>query len=134
MNDDESTQALSDKVLDRGNVIQFAAPKKFNAPDANRAPLRSADALPFSTWKGWIRPAQDLRDDLERADNYVSKLASIMEKCGRPFGHRMRDGILSYAANYPRPVSGTLDVCEPVADQVEMRILPKLRGLEIDRH
>jgi 5-methylcytosine-specific restriction endonuclease McrBC GTP-binding regulatory subunit McrB len=26
MNDDESTQALSDKVLDRGNVMQFAAP------------------------------------------------------------------------------------------------------------
>lgn len=134
MNDDESTQALSDKVLDRGNIIQFAAPKKFNAPAANRIPALPADAMPFTTWKGWIRPAEALRDNLEQVDQYVSKLASIMEKCGRPFGHRLREGILAYAANYPRPLSGGLDVRYAVADQVEMRILPKLRGLEIDRH
>ena len=30
MNDDESTQSLSDKVLDRSNVMQFAAPERFS--------------------------------------------------------------------------------------------------------
>jgi predicted nuclease with TOPRIM domain len=32
MNDDESTQALSDKVMDRGNIMQFPAPRKFVRP------------------------------------------------------------------------------------------------------
>ncbi|MGL1806945.1 hypothetical protein ACSTHG_23325, partial [Vibrio parahaemolyticus] len=30
MNDDESTQSLSDKVLDRSNILQFAAPHEFH--------------------------------------------------------------------------------------------------------
>lgn len=29
MNEDETTKSLSDKVIDRGNVITFAAPKSF---------------------------------------------------------------------------------------------------------
>lgn len=134
MNDDESTQALSDKVLDRGNVIQFAAPKTFNPPAGKLNPSLPSEAMPFSTWKGWVRKIDFLRENLEEADKYVAKLARIMDDCGRPFGHRLRDSILSYAANYPKPVSGSQDIRLPIADQIELRILPKLRGLEISGH
>ena len=52
-----------------------------------------------------------------------------MEDCGRPFGHRLNESILTYVACYPRRQNGTVD--DPLADQIEFRILPKLRGLTI---
>lgn len=134
MNDDESTQALSDKVLDRGNIIHFAAPKKFNTLADKPNPSFPSEAMPFSTWKGWVRKIDYLRENLGEAENHVNKLARVMDECGRPFGHRLRDAILSYAANYPKAASGSLDVRLPIVDQIELRILPKLRGLEINGH
>jgi hypothetical protein len=134
MNDDESTQALSDKVLDRGNVLQFAAPRKFDAHTGRPNPSVPSDALPFSSWKGWLRKIDFLGHNLSDVDAHISKLATIMGECGRPFGHRLRDAVLVYAANYPKPASGAQDLRIPIVDQIELRILPKLRGLEINGH
>lgn len=64
----------------------------------------------------------------------VSKLADFMEDCGRPFGHRLRDAIVAYVINYPSFGNGTADYRLPLIDQIELRIFPKLRGLEIDSH
>ena len=132
MNDDESTQSLSDKVLDRGNVLQFAAPKDFKKPVVDRAPEPSNQALSFTSWRGWVKQIDSLREGRQKADEVIAKLADIMENCGRPFGHRLRDSILTYAANYPNEMNGTRDVGVPLADQIEFRIMPKLRGLEIE--
>ena len=134
MNDDESTQALSDKVLDRGNIMQFAAPTRFNLPNDKPNPSLPSEAMPFATWRGWLRKIEYLSGNLNEADKYVAKLAVIMDDCGRPFGHRLHDAILSYAANYPKSANETLDVRVPIVDQIELRILPKLRGLEINGH
>ena len=38
---------------------------------------------------------------------------------------------MAYAANYPE-VEGGRGVDDALADQVEMRLLPKLRGVEVD--
>jgi hypothetical protein len=57
-----------------------------------------------------------------------------MEDCGRPFGHRLRDAIIAYVANYPSVSNGAVDFRVPLADQIDLRILSKLRGLEIDSH
>jgi hypothetical protein len=134
MNDDESTQSLSDKVLDRGNIIQFSAPKYFAAVAAKQNPEIPNEALLFSTWSRWLQSFDRLGTDQERIDKSISKLASIMERFGRPFGHRLRDAILSYIANYPFSANHSRNIHVPLADQIELRILPKLRGLEIDGH
>jgi len=47
MNDDESTQALSDKVLDRSNILQFAAPREFPPPTSVNGVLRQNEAQSF---------------------------------------------------------------------------------------
>lgn len=135
MNDDESTQALSDKVLDRGNVMQFAAPKEFTDTSSERPPSVPDEALSLKNWRNWVRGAESLPvRDRETTDKVIRRLAVIMEKCGRPFGHRLRDSMIAYAANYP-PRDGTpADVRVPLEDQIEFRILPRLRGLEIERH
>jgi hypothetical protein len=46
----------------------------------------------------------------------------------------LRDAILAYVANYPVRGNGGLDVRVPLADQIEFRILPKLRGIDIQSH
>lgn len=134
MNDDESTQALSDKVLDRGNVMQFAAPKTFEKPRADANVERPKGAQSFSQWREWIQTADTMVVQRRQLiDGHVEKLADIMERCGRPFGHRLRDAMLAYVANYPGN-DGSGGDAVALADQVEFRIMPKLRGLEIDGH
>jgi hypothetical protein len=135
MNDDESTQALSDKVLDRGNIMQFAAPKGFANQTIGNVVERPHEAQSFASWRNWVKsPGALQRACLDEAKDVITQLANIMESCGRPFGHRLRDSILAYVANYPSSGNGGPDVRIPLADQIEFRILPKLRGIEIDSH
>ena len=132
MNDDESTQSLSDKVLDRSNVLQFAA------PDLSLKPAGGASVIPvryrsFEQWRKWIKPTASLQfGERDKANQVVRTVAEILEAMGRPFGHRLNDAILAYATNYPRDKGIAIET--PLADQIEMRILPKLRGLAIDDH
>lgn len=131
MNDDESTQALSDKVLDRSNVMQFPAPQEF-APNVFSAPPQlPSGSRRFSEWRSWIRPLGSLPDaERRQSEDIIIKLARIMEDFGRPFGHRLNEAILTYIANYPRQEPQLIN--EPMADQIEFRILPKLRGVPIE--
>lgn len=141
MNDDESTQALSEKVLDRGNVIQFAAPD-FSTTErrtggAAPPPLAQSSraALPFKHWQGWCRTTERLTGSgREKVEKVIKDLATIMEECERPFGHRLRDAILAYVANYPQDGHGPPAVEIPLADQIDFRIMPKLRGVSLDSH
>ena len=133
MNDDESTQSLSDKVLDRSNILQFSAPTNFTDHGNARGDDRPREAQSFKSWRTWIKPASNLQGGVRTAvDAVIERLAKIMEGCGRPFGHRLRDAIIAYVANYPA-VRGH-DYRAPLVDQIELRILPKLRGLEIESH
>lgn len=133
MNDDESTQSLSDKVLDRSNVLQFAAPTAFGAAPDGGSSVIEPRYRRFSQWRSWVKDTDALEGgDRHKAKAVVAKLASVLEQMGRPFGHRLSDAIFAYAANYPRGNGDAIDV--PLADQIEMRILPKLRGLAIDEH
>ncbi|TJZ79801.1 chromosome segregation ATPase-like protein [Paracoccus hibiscisoli] len=130
MNEDESTQSLSDKVVDRANVIRFAAPRKIDSGAAGRE--RPADvALKRSTWQRWAQPR---RADHERKDaaSKIEQMAEMMKDIGRPFGHRLGRAMLSYVDLYPR-TQGIPDIVNhALADQVEMRLLPKLRGIEVE--
>ena len=136
MNDDESTQSLSDKVLDRGNILQFPAPTAFpppSGPAAAAAP--AADAQSFAGWRRWVRDAGALAENEDKLTHEtVCRLAEIMQGFGRPFGHRLNAAIRAYVANYPFAETDGRDLRVPLADQIELRILPRLRGIEIDSH
>jgi predicted nucleic acid-binding Zn-ribbon protein len=133
MNDDESTQSLSDKVLDRGNVMQFPAPTRFSQQNQSAADA-SQDALRFTQWRNWIKPAKLLQGaEANEVGQIISNLAEIMSGFSRPFGHRMNQSIRHYVANYPTEGTGG-SITQALVDQIEFRILPKLRGIEIDNH
>jgi len=131
MNDDESTQALSDKVLDRGNIVQFAAPARFARPADGLTGPGSTQYRSFAEWRKWVRPLQQLDGgERQRTEDVIGDLSRMMEEFGRPFGHRLNEAMLAYIANYPRAPGDS--VALPIADQIEMRILPKLRGLSLE--
>ena len=131
MNEDESTQSLSDKVLDRGNAIRFSRPENFvdkvETPDV--AP--NDEYLLFETWDSWYQ--HELSEEKKAALKLlVETLESALEKLDRPFGLRIYHAIAAYAANHPdADKDGALEMA--VADMMELRVLPKLRGIEVDR-
>jgi FtsZ-binding cell division protein ZapB len=130
MNEDESTQSLSDKVVDRANVLRFSAPRRLE-PGNGAGHEVQIEALSYTRWRGWLRGPEALGPDGERVTEQIEKLLKIMSDLGRPFGHRLGRAMISYVANYPHD-GHTPDICVPLADQVEMRLLPKLRGVETE--
>ena len=129
MNEDESTQSLSDKVVDRANILRFAAPKKIKQGQAE-GEVEPTKALSRETWTRWGRTSAHVSRDA-RVTERVEKMVDLMRDFQRPFGHRLGRAIMAYAANYPE-VDGGRGVDDALADQVEMRLLPKLRGVEVD--
>lgn len=129
MNEDESTQSLSDKVYDRANVIRFAAPKNIKFAKQPEA-FDPGSALSRENWKSWIRPVSDVIGQSE-LETILDKLIDIMRDFNSPFGHRLGSSIMHYVANYP-DVEGVDQTKDALSDQVEMRLLPKLRGIDVD--
>ncbi len=124
MNEDETTQTLSDKVLDRANVLRFGKPANLDAkPDKKKfVKLYSKSMMEFADWKKTLKDSSS--DGKLRAT--LDSLNSILSKIERPFGFRVDQAIRSYVANYP--VSGRYQ--DALSDQVEMKILSKLSGLD----
>ncbi len=125
MNEDESTLTLSDKVLDRSCLLKFTPPEKFSNQILNsHSESSSSSALPKSVWESWTRKNPQDKKTINECLNGVQK---AMEQLGKPFGHRVRNAIYDYVANYPKIDNGEKYA---LADQFEMRLIPKLRGLE----
>ena len=128
MNEDESTQSLSDKVLDRACVLRFGRPAKMAAAKAQTEMAAEKNGLAYDTWRAWCEP--DLSStDVKKVEAWIGELNDAMEQIGKPFAHRVHQAILAYAGNYPRE-SNRLQLA--MADQIEQRIMPKLRGLELE--
>lgn len=128
MNEDESTQSLSDKVVDRANILRFAAPTKIKSGKPEGTAVEPC-ALSYENWRQWVRSEALVERDRD-VENHLDKMVDLMRGFKKPFGHRLGRAIKAYAANYP-DVDGA-SVRDALADQVEMRLLPKLRGVETE--
>jgi hypothetical protein len=131
MNEDESTQALSDKVVDRASVLRFWRPRKTN-PDLNGGgEARPSEGVTFKAWRHWIRDAADLESHAIQVNGWIEELNNALTRLGRPFAFRVDKAIRTYIANYPRWAPNWHR--RAMADQIEQRIFPKLRGIESDQ-
>ena len=133
MNEDETTQTLSDKVLDRANVIRFGRPAK---QDAARQQSSQAGKLPdplgyisASQWERWCKSTASSASWSTTVQGWIEELNDVLTKVGRPFGHRVSQSIMTYVYNYPG-VTMNDTYKDAFADQIEQKILPKLRGLD----
>jgi len=128
MNEDETTQTLSDKVVDRANVIRFGRPKKLSRERYSEPQNPSELALSAEQWQAWIVPPENLDPVTSgQVDDWIERLNRIMDGIRRPFAYRTHQGMRAYVANYPLRGHG---VQWAMADQIEQKILPKFRGLD----
>lgn len=132
MNEDESTQALSDKVMDRANIIRFPKPASLKGKEGNSSsPAPSEYFLPFNVWQTWQRsPNEILGHQSDDIQSIIDELNGHLEEIRRPFGHRINQAVFTYIANHPRMLDSG-DYKKPLSEMLEMRILPKLRGIEL---
>ena len=131
MNEDETTQSLSDKVLDRSNVLRFGKPaNRLPNNPGPQSPEEKTGFLTHELWKGWVQEYNDQAFWSRNVADWTENINTALQKVGRPFGYRVEKAIRAYVANYPGVESR--DVYRlAFADQIEQKILPKLRGLEL---
>ncbi len=105
VNVDESTFALSDKLLDRANVIELI--------DVDLDAFRRVYREPVD----------------EDAWQVISEVETIMQEAGQPFGYRTIAEMLRYVerARGVLPATAALDL------QLKQKVLPKLRGEDTPR-
>lgn len=146
MNEDETTKSLSDKVLDRGNLISFPRPTEFKS----RKKIKFEPAVKMlekSTWSKWVESnviedpnfnqlINKYRESLQRVNGFLGH-------AGRALGHRVWQSIENYMANHPDVISAFADakVEQNERDKYMQRafeealvhkVMPKLRGIETD--
>jgi len=129
MNEDETTQALSDKVLDRSNVLRFGKPATLK-PEKPSRHNPSNSFLLFNDWKSWIKDELS-QQEKSKFEKICINLNTELSKIHRPFGHRVYQAMYRYIANYPQWGS-TNWFNYAMADQLEQKIIPRLRGLSRD--
>ena len=142
MNQDETTKTLSDKVLDRGIIINFPTPKKLKSRTTHEL-AAPEDLLPRSVWNDWVKKnavfVPDKKENVELLGKYrriVEGINDELGKTGRALGHRVWQSIETYMANYPTVTEQQdeekkrRELDKAFQDQLVQKIMPKLRGIE----
>ncbi len=134
MNEDETTQSLSDKVIDRANVLYFGRPDHLQAKAGGAGHNVDFRPLLKTTWDSWRRNASE--GELRFASEKLAALNRTLADFNRPFAHRTYQAMLSYIANYPVKSGDDRDdvIRRALADQIGMRIMPKLYGVDLALH
>lgn len=139
MNEDETTKSLSDKVIDRGNVISFPRPNKFErynkktlAPEANK--------IDRAVWEAWIDDKATLSDvEANKYMTIVEEINDALKKVNRALGHRVWQSIENYMISHPlvNEYSQDKDKREKALnyafeEALVHKVMPKLRGIDTD--
>jgi 5-methylcytosine-specific restriction endonuclease McrBC GTP-binding regulatory subunit McrB len=119
INVDETTQPLSDKVIDRANTIEFFEVELDKIP--TRRPLPDPITILTTTWQSYqaVQPDTTYRSQ-------VVEIGKLLNKMDMGLGYRVLREIEMYLANS----KGLLDPQVAFDLQVKQRILPRVRGTE----
>lgn len=159
MNQDETTKSLSDKVIDRGLIINFPRPNSLVTMNKNETISKWIQKegedgtkvqymIPKKTWMSWVERdistvSDDIKKQLEQFKYIVQKINEYLEPVGRAMGHRVWQSIEYYIYNYPtvradikKNSDGSLsaellrEMKIAFEDQIVQKVMPKLRGIE----
>jgi chromosome segregation ATPase len=130
MNEDETTQSLSDKVLDRANVLTFGRPQELKLRKAETDIPAPQEYLTWANFQDWMVQTPD-SFLVDQVKDYVDQANTIMENLGRPFAHRVYQAITKYVTNYPNAQESEDAWRQAIADQFGQKLLPKLRGVMV---
>jgi len=140
MNQDETTKSLSDKVLDRGIVINFPRPTTLERRRQLKQLVDQAPLLSRKLWESWwCRESKFEDNQILPLKGFVEEMNTSLSKVGRALGHRVWQSIEYYMSNYPDVLEAQrnnddtgLDKAMKIAfeDQLVQKVMPKLRGIE----
>lgn len=152
MNQDETTKSLSDKVLDRGIVINFPRPRHLIDRDSAcniTKFVKDKDIKPLSQriWNSWVEKKVifegSQREELNRYRGILEGINDHLAEVGRAIGHRVWQSVEHYVMNYPDVRNAFYNVEKgeltdelkqamhiAVEDQLVQKVMPKLRGIE----
>jgi hypothetical protein len=144
MNQDETTKSLSDKVLDRGIIINFPRPtslerrEKLNALGGEA--FKAEPLLPRKVWTSWRQLNSPFSDEqIKPYKGFIEEMNNFLAKASRALGHRVWQSVEYYMANYPTVIKARADNDETglkrkmhtaFEDQLVQKVMPKLRGIE----
>jgi hypothetical protein len=140
MNEDETTKSLSDKVLDRGNLISFPRPVRFES----RKALALADSGPMlkrANWNRWLENRVTFHHELEEYKLGLEQINEKLELVGRALGHRVWQSIENYVANHPLVIRAAQEgredelqwcIASSFEEAVVHKVMPKLRGIDTE--
>lgn len=117
VNVDETTQPISDKVIDRANTLEFFEVELDKVPE--RRPAPEVTPVSATVWQSYRAAAPDTAYRPQ-----VVEIGKILNKAGMGLGYRVLREIEMYMAN-------SKELLEPDVAfdlQVKQRILPRLRG------
>lgn len=120
INVDETTQPISDKVMDRANTLEF-----FRVDlDKIRQPTDPPQPVNISayTWRSYQTAQPDTRFRPQ-----IVEISRILNEADLGLGYRVLHEIELYVANS----KGLLDPLDAFDLQVKQRILPRVRGSEV---
>jgi len=124
INVDETTQPLSDKVIDRANTIEFFAVELDKIPERKLTFTPVPKTVSAAAWQSYITHEPDTA-----YRSQIVEISKILNKADLGLGYRILRDIELYLAN-----SKNLLEPEVAFDlQVKQRILPRVRGTETIR-
>lgn len=143
MNEDETTKGLSDKVIDRSMLITFPCPKELYGRNTNKLEKPQL-TLSHARWELWKQSALHSEDDriidlINDRKKMIEQINIEMSEMGRNLGHRVWQIIQNYILNYPLVIAAgkcqgdmTDAVQQAFCDALAFKMMPKLRGLEVN--
>lgn len=143
MNEDETTKGLSDKVIDRSMLITFPCPKELYGRNTNKLEKPQL-TLSHARWELWKQSALHSEDDriidlINDRKKMIEQINIEMSEMGRNLGHRVWQSIQNYILNYPLVIAAgkcqgdmTDAVQQAFCDALAFKMMPKLRGLEVN--
>lgn len=138
MNEDATTRSLSDKVVDRANVLVFPRPATFRRRGRITLPP-AAPLLHRGVWDNWLTEAPLEEADIAPYKAWLEQVNGHLERAGRALGHRVWQSVEAYLGAHPQVVhacaSEDMDARRKALrlafeDAVVLKVMPKLRGIE----
>lgn len=159
MNEDETTKSLSDKVIDRSNLINFPRPNKFVSRNELKE-LEEAPKLKRELWESWkwnnvknmlkqdeatkdenIKIITDFEKEIDDLKGKMEEINRYLKFSGRAIGHRVWQSIENYIRNYPLVLESIRNknteemkkvIQVAFEDALVQKLMPKLKGLETE--
>jgi hypothetical protein len=104
-------------------------PANLKLQDTSQRPQGTREFLEHEKWRRWIEDAPGMQpEEEEKVDQFISSCNQALKLVGKPFAYRTARAIRAYVRQYPRIDERWLN--HALSDQVEQRVLPKLRGVD----